>query len=247
MSQNDSQADNEFKQHQKRLIERLNDPQTREDAASELVDLYSREMYLRARSQLNASFSRRFDAEDVLQTVFRTFFRRAHQFSDATDRELRLILMAITVKKSISLARKHTLEGRDIRKEEWADPNFIINHTKLVPSQPLRVRVTNKSSDTPNSPMTNAPFKGVADLVDKIPASDAPDQALILRELILQTPKQLQPVLVLMYEGYTQNEIADLLKCARRSVARKKASLTLYFRSVLEEWAIPGSSEGESY
>jgi hypothetical protein len=50
-----------------------------EDAARELFDNYAERLLLLVRRRLSQRLASRFGPEDVLQSVFRTFFRRAQQ------------------------------------------------------------------------------------------------------------------------------------------------------------------------
>lgn len=68
-----------------------------------------------AERQISASLAKRVDAEDIVQSACRTFFRRAGQgeFSCADQDELWRLMMTITLNKARMQARFH---GRDRRR-----------------------------------------------------------------------------------------------------------------------------------
>jgi RNA polymerase sigma-70 factor (ECF subfamily) len=95
------------------LLQRLRggDPQ----AAEELFNRYARELVRVAEAQLSRKLAGRLDGEDVVQSVFRTFFRRSAdgEFQvDASDQLWRLLL-TITLRKVRAKARFEKAEKRD--------------------------------------------------------------------------------------------------------------------------------------
>src|SRR5256885_2097714 len=76
-----------------------------------------------AEAQLSGKLAGRLDGEDVVQSVFRTFFRRsaAGEFQvDASDQLWRLLL-TITLRKVRAKARRETAEKRDAGAEAAGD------------------------------------------------------------------------------------------------------------------------------
>ena len=78
-----------------------------------------------AAGHLDRRLSRRFDAEDVVQSVFRTFCRRRRQGELNIDGSVHLwrLLVRITILKARARARQHTANTRDVRAETPSDPN----------------------------------------------------------------------------------------------------------------------------
>jgi len=84
-------------------------------AAEMLFNRYARELVRVAETQLSRKLAGRLDGEDVVQSVFRTFFRRsaAGEFQvDASDQLWRLLL-TITLRKVRAKARFEKAEKRD--------------------------------------------------------------------------------------------------------------------------------------
>jgi RNA polymerase sigma-70 factor (ECF subfamily) len=75
------------------------------------------------KKNIHPVLNRRFDGDDIVQSVFRTFFRRQQEgkFSIEKSEELWRLLVTITVCKTRSLARKHTAKRRDVHSEQQID------------------------------------------------------------------------------------------------------------------------------
>jgi RNA polymerase sigma-70 factor (ECF subfamily) len=92
-------------------------------AQTEVFELYSIELVRLAEKNIHPVLNRRFDGDDIVQSVFRTFFRRQQEgkFSIEKSEELWRLLVTITVCKTRSLARKHTAKRRDVHSEQQID------------------------------------------------------------------------------------------------------------------------------
>ena len=86
-----------------------------QDAATQLFLKYSRRLQSLARSQTSTTLASRFDPEDVVQSVFRTFFRRAaNGLYDVPDGdELWQLLLVIALNKIRDLGTYHRAQKRD--------------------------------------------------------------------------------------------------------------------------------------
>lgn len=107
------------------LMQRLRsgDPQ----AAQVVFDRYARELIRVAEQHLSRKLAGRVDGEDVVQSVFRTFFRRSTdgEFDiNATDQLWRLLL-TITLRKVRTKSRFHTAEMRDAGAEADGDAGLF--------------------------------------------------------------------------------------------------------------------------
>jgi len=94
-----------------------------QDAATELYLRYSDRLQAWASSQTSSALSTRFDEEDVIQSVFRTFFRRVSEglYDVPPGDELWQLLLVIALNKVRKLATFHRAQKRDIRKSRDAD------------------------------------------------------------------------------------------------------------------------------
>jgi RNA polymerase sigma factor (sigma-70 family) len=99
------------------LVERLRggDPQ----AAEELFTRYAQRLTFLAEQHLSRKLAARLDGADVVQSVFRTFFRRsaAGEFRLDNARELWRLLVQITLQKARAYGRRHTAGPRDVSAE----------------------------------------------------------------------------------------------------------------------------------
>lgn len=90
-----------------------------QDAARQLVDRYIDRLVALARQRLSHRLGSRVDPEDVVQSVFRTFFGRvkAGQFSINDQDDLCKLLVRITVHKVLRQVEFHQAAKRDSRQE----------------------------------------------------------------------------------------------------------------------------------
>jgi RNA polymerase sigma-70 factor (ECF subfamily) len=97
------------------LLRRLREGQP--DAATQLFDRYASKILALASAYLGKDLVPRFDAEDILQSVFRTFFRRAGQGEyDLPDgNNLWKLLFVIGLNKIRSKGAHHRADMRDVR------------------------------------------------------------------------------------------------------------------------------------
>ena len=89
-------------------------------AADELFRRYVDRLVALARSRLSARLARRVDAEDVVQSVYGSFFIRARDGQYALERsgDLWRLLAGITVNKVLGQAERHQQQKRDFNREQ---------------------------------------------------------------------------------------------------------------------------------
>jgi RNA polymerase sigma-70 factor (ECF subfamily) len=108
------------------LVSRLRggDPQ----AAEEIFARYAQRLTCLAQQQLGRKLAPRFDGADVVQSVFRTFFRRsaAGEFRIDSSGELWRLLVQITLQKARAYGRHHTAGVRDVAAEAPGGAAFLI-------------------------------------------------------------------------------------------------------------------------
>src|SRR5262245_12788951 len=88
-------------------------------AAAQLFARYARQLTRLAEQHLARRLAARADGEDVVQSVFRTFFRRCDRGEFTIDGSAQLwqLLVRITLLKARAVARHHTAGVRDVSAE----------------------------------------------------------------------------------------------------------------------------------
>ena len=88
-------------------------------AAEEIFNRYVRRLIALSRQRLSAKIRQRVDAEDILQSVFRSFFQRAQdgQFEIEDGGDLWRLLVVITLNKLRRKVDHHTATKRGVDRE----------------------------------------------------------------------------------------------------------------------------------
>jgi RNA polymerase sigma-70 factor (ECF subfamily) len=91
-----------------------------EDAARQIHERYVDQLLALAKRRISQRLARRVDAEDILQSVFRTFFNRARQgqFHVEDPDDLCKLLVRITLHKTLRQVAFHSAAKRDMKHEE---------------------------------------------------------------------------------------------------------------------------------
>ncbi len=123
-----------------------------EDAATQLYARYAARLLDLAQRRTGHDLNQRVDPEDVVQSVFRTFFRRAaegsYQVPDGDT--LWKLLMVITLNKIRSLADYHRADKRDVRRTEGIQAND--NDPRAQDSlEMLRMTIDDLTRDLPDT------------------------------------------------------------------------------------------------
>jgi len=94
-----------------------------QDAATALYVRYARRLQALAKAQTGKQLATRFDPEDVVQSVFRTFFRRAIEsgYDVPAGEELWQLLLVLALNKIRSLATYHRALKRDVARTGHPD------------------------------------------------------------------------------------------------------------------------------
>jgi RNA polymerase sigma-70 factor, ECF subfamily len=95
-----------------------------DDAATALYQRYARRLEALARKQTGAELASRFDADDVVQSVFRTFFRRAAAglYEVPPGDELWRLLLVLALHKVRDFAVHHRAQKRDVTRTWGVTP-----------------------------------------------------------------------------------------------------------------------------
>jgi RNA polymerase sigma-70 factor (ECF subfamily) len=161
-------------------------------AAAELFHRYAQDLILLAGRQLSARLAQRVAAEDVVQSVYCSFFvgARNGQFSLERSGDLWRLLVAITYHKVQHQLKRHTADKRSYKQEQ---PISGSDSVLGIPGPVL--------ADKP------LPEDAVA-LADEL--------ELIMRQL---DPLH-RRVFELRLQGYTLDQIAAEVRCCQRTVRR---------------------------
>jgi RNA polymerase sigma factor (sigma-70 family) len=226
------------------LSKRLNDPAQAEEAASEWFNMMFATLHSIARRGINNRLQGRYDPEDVVQSAFRSFFKRTSQFKDKSTDELKRILVTIAFCKSRSRARTETAECRDARLEERGE-DVVLDHGKRFPvrDDPRRRKDTAQALDS--EPDNFAQLKAAVidgetpdarTMLALLKKDVQPEQALVLEEVFALVPDPLLTVFLLMISSHTEEEMAEILGLNRRTITRKKSRIRSSLLAELKEF-----------
>jgi RNA polymerase sigma factor (sigma-70 family) len=93
-----------------------------ETAATAIFDRYVLRLTALARSRLSERLSRRIDADDVVQSAFRSFFVNSAGFEQAESGSLWRLLATMTLNKVRSQARFHFADKRSVSQDAETTP-----------------------------------------------------------------------------------------------------------------------------
>lgn len=93
------------------------------DAATELYKRYAQRLFQLATTRVTPDLKQRVDPEDIVQSVFRTFFRRAAlgQYEVPNGEEIWKLFLVIGLNKIREVAVHHHAAKRDLRKTAGSD------------------------------------------------------------------------------------------------------------------------------
>ncbi len=97
-----------------------------QDAASELYLRYAKRLQGLAKNQTSTELAVRKGADDIIQSVFRTFFRRVSvgQYDVIEGEDLWRLFMVIALNKIRNAAEFHRAKKRDVRKTKSVDSDL---------------------------------------------------------------------------------------------------------------------------
>ncbi len=170
------------------LVRHLRDGDSR--AAKEVFDRYVLRLVALARTRISPKLARRVDPEDVVQSAYRSFFRRVANDEIVLQRagDLWRLLAAFTINKLRGQIEHHTAHRRDIGREMDA-------------VEAIEARMFEIGSVEPTVEQVSALSDELADVMHRLP------------------PRE-RAVLEGRLQGRTIEEIAAELKCSQRTVRR---------------------------
>ena len=129
-----------------------------QDAATAIYVRYARRLQALAAKQTGADLKTRFDPEDVVQSVFRTFFRRAAAgyYKVPPGEELWRLLLVLSLHKVRDLAAYHRAQKRDVGKT-WSVEDSDAAQSDAKPDDQLAYESLRQVVDdlTHNMPTSN--------------------------------------------------------------------------------------------
>src|SRR5262245_54878689 len=170
-------------------------------AAAVIFDRYVERLLALARSRLAPKLRRRIDAEDVVQSAYRSFFVHAEnqEFVLNESGDLWRLLVRITLNKLYSQAEKHTAARRNIRREQETendlpdDPVAVEPTAAEVVALTERLQLAIKALDPTEQRVLNASLSG--DTVEAIAVSEKKSPRTV-RRLLAHTRQRIEKQLV---------------------------------------------------
>jgi RNA polymerase sigma-70 factor, ECF subfamily len=163
-----------------------------EDAATEVFNRFAQQLAGKARNRLDTIMQKKVDPEDIVQSVYRSFFTRQKdgQFQLENWESLWGLLLTITMRKCGRKIDHFHTDKRDVFRESSPvqKANESTAHWELMDREP-----------TPDE---------VAMLTET------------LQQMMLQLNEQQREILTLSLQGYTREEVAEQIKCSERTVRR---------------------------
>ena len=207
-----------------RLIQNLKDGESK--AAQSLWELYFRRMVGMAREKLQGMPKRMADEEDVALSAFHSFCQGAEggRFTKLVDREnLWPLLVSTTAHKAVDLIRYHNRQKRGGTGHAASDSSVVERAAN---------NVSQSGADKARAGSATLEFEEIIsqEPTPEFAAQIADEFQSLLARLEDDT---LQSVALWKLEGFTNDEIAEKLKCVPRTVERKLQLIrTLWQRSV---------------
>lgn len=161
-------------------------------AAKQLFDRFAHRLIGLARAHLDGRLRGKVDAEDVMQSVFKSFFRiqRAHGVSLSDWNDLWSLLTVITLRKCGHCLRYHRAARRDVRRE-------------------CAAVVSDDDADAGWEAVAREPSPLEALMLSET-----------VEELLRGLDERDRLIASLALQGYTRQEIAERVSCTERTVYR---------------------------
>jgi RNA polymerase sigma-70 factor (ECF subfamily) len=169
-----------------------------DEDARRIWERYVRRLLNLARQDLERAVQARLDAEDVVQSAFRSYFRRRADYDLADRDELWSLLVTITLNKVRNANRHHRRQKRDVRRTQCQGGATGPEGTGCA--------FDLMSDEAPTPEETAALAEELERRLADLEAAGDPD---------------LTRVASLKLDGYSNREIAEVLGLTERSIERK--------------------------
>jgi DNA-directed RNA polymerase specialized sigma24 family protein len=174
------------------------DLRQRDEAARIIWEQFAPRLTLLVRRHLDHRILRREDEQDILQSMFASFYQGQYlgKTTPASRQELWKLLVRITMCKVVNTAHRHLADRRDIRRER-----------------------SDRAGESDNSRFA----EWIRDHVDR--AQPTPQDRVAVAEeverLLHLLPEELRQIVLWKLEGFTNAEIAPMIGRTVRSVELK--------------------------
>jgi RNA polymerase sigma-70 factor (ECF subfamily) len=205
-----------------------------ESAADELDSRYRQRLCALVEREMNQRFRRREDPEDVVQSVFRTFFRRTArgEFTIEHPGALWRLLRQIARRKILKHGEYHGAERRHPDKED------------RVEVEQLAARSTTASEARLLGDVLEAVLAGVQPLesgVFRLQLCGYTIREIV--DIVIGTLERPYPeILQLRLQGHSENEIAQKLGCGREAVRYRLKRMTERLARTLQADVLEGGN-----
>ncbi len=206
------------------------------EAATQLYARYAGRLLELAQRRTGQDLTQRVDPEDVVQSVFRTFFRRAaegsYQVPDGDT--LWKLLMVIALNKIRSLADFHRADKRDVRRTQGMDAadNDVGNASSI---DLLRLTIEDLTQDLPEAhkEMIRLRIEGytVAEIAEKVERSKRSTER-VLQAFRAQLLAELKSAGMEQAEDSEQSKLPNELQAAADDVV---THLTTEFKAEFDD------------
>ncbi len=180
-----------------------------EDAlvVQEFCERYGQTLRAIADRQISRAMKQRFDASDVVQSAFRSFFRRARdgQFQVSDGDKLWSLICAIVLNKLREKARFHSREQRSVGREVQAESLVSI---------------------------PGISFNAIGQDLDSTFILEFEDQ---IQHFMLMLDEEQQHIIDLKLQNKTNAQIARLLESSERTIERQTAKLYRKLKQMFDE------------
>jgi len=169
-----------------------------------LFDLYATRLIALANQKLSPSMRQRLDGEDIVQSVYRSFYRRAsdNQYTLESDGQIWRLLAAITLCKVQRYVEFHTAQKRSILRE--------------VRAEELTIEIASDG------------LTGTPDELDVVAAAD------VLEHTLAELDDLQKRIIRLRISGETVSDIARLTLRSERTVRRLLKSVAEKLKAEIE-------------
>ena len=217
-------------------VRRLADPATRDAAAQVIHQKYAKQMLAHVQRHLSVLRESRSEPDDIMQSVWKSFFSK-----DAIvlrGDSLFPLLAAMSARKAISAIRKESAEKRCASREvEFSDDAAVRSFRPSEYGRPPRSPETYPKTYPESNAVPARSLDDSAtdqDVLRLMARGATPQQAAIAIEMFQALPSELQEIMAMILEGFTDDEIAAHRKVVRRTIVRKSQLIARELKKMSE-------------